>query len=286
MDDRACVEFLQWALPVLKLRWAGFRKVRRQVCKRLGRRLRVLGLPDIAAYQGHLQRHCEEWTVLDGLCRITISRYLRDRRVFSCLQQSILPELVERMNAQGRSWLRLWSAGCAAGEEPYSLAILWELAIKPRAAEAPARLEIVATDSDQRLLERAAAACYPRSSVRELPADWRSRAFVERAGEVCLRPPFRRHVEFLWQDVRVESPPGAFDLILCRNLAFTYFDDALQRSILRRLALALRPEGFLVIGIHETLPQDQQDFAPWSRQPGVYQRRADRLDVLAPPRGG
>jgi chemotaxis protein methyltransferase CheR len=231
MDDNACIGFLQWALPGLHMRWAGFRKVRNQVCKRIGRRLQALQLQDVAAYQDYLQRHREEWMVLDGLCRVTISRFFRDRLVFSSLRSAILPGLVQRMRARGETALRIWSAGCAAGEEPYSLSILWELDIK-------------------------------------------CRAFVEHDGEYCLRPSFRQNVKYVCQDVRGETPPGVFDLVLCRNLVFTYFDDELQRRFLRRLDLALQPQGFLVTGIHETLPQDYDGFAAWSQRLGIYQRRS------------
>lgn len=274
MDDKACVEFLQWALPGLRMRWAGFRKVRHQVCKRINRRLQFLQLPDIKSYQEYLQRHREEWAVLDGLCRVTISRFFRDRLVFSSLQSLILPELVQRMERRGDTALRIWSAGCAAGEEPYSLSILWDLDVKERAADTQTKIEIIATDSDQRLLDRAIEACYPYSSVKNLPEDWRRRAFVESDGAFCLCPPFRQYVNFICQDVRVETPPGIFDLILCRNLIFTYFEDELQRQILRRMANALQPEGFLVIGIHETLPQDYDDFVARSQRLGAYQRRS------------
>jgi chemotaxis protein methyltransferase CheR len=73
--DRRRVDFLQWALPRLGLRWAGFRKVRRQVCRRLRRRLGELELADLDAYREHLEAHPEEWTVLDALIPITISRF-------------------------------------------------------------------------------------------------------------------------------------------------------------------------------------------------------------------
>jgi chemotaxis protein methyltransferase CheR len=273
MDDTACVEFLQWALPRLHMRWEGFRKVRSQVCKRIQRRMRALQLSDIKSYREHLQRHGEEWRVLDGLCRVTISRFYRDRAVFSALQSDILPELLRQMRGRGDTRLRVWSAGCAAGEEPYTLSILWELGLKQHDAEACTRVEIVATDSDRCLLDRAVAACYAYSSVKNLPEGWRRRAFVEKNGMYCLSLPFRQHVSFMRQDVRAEIPPGRFDLILCRNLAFTYFDAAMQWQILRRLADVLQPAGILVVGIHETLPRDHDDFAAWSQRLGFYRRR-------------
>ena len=274
MDDKTCVEFLQWALPLLKMRWAGFRKVRKQVCKRIARRFKALRLRDVTAYRDYLLGHCEEWTVVDDICRISISRFFRDRLLFSSLQRDILPELLRQVKARGETMLHIWSAGCAAGEEPYSLSILWGLGLSQRAADAQMNIDIIATDSDQRLLERAIRACYPYSSLKNLPEDWRQRAFVENNKEFCLCAAFRHGVNFVRQDLRLETPPGIFDLIMCRNLVFTYFEDNLQRQILRRLANILRPGGLLVIGIHETLPQDYDGFAVWSQRLGVYQRRS------------
>jgi hypothetical protein len=75
MTDTECITFLHWALPQLRLRWAGFRRVRRQVCKRISRRIAELDLPGTAAYRDHLEHNPLEWPVLDGLCSITISRF-------------------------------------------------------------------------------------------------------------------------------------------------------------------------------------------------------------------
>jgi chemotaxis protein methyltransferase CheR len=83
MSDPELVAFLQWALPRLGLRWRGYRKVRARVRKKLNERLRGLGLPDIAAYRVRLDAHPQEWAVLDALCQITITRFHRDRGVFS-----------------------------------------------------------------------------------------------------------------------------------------------------------------------------------------------------------
>ena len=85
MRDADCVAFLQWALPRLDLRWQGFRKVHGQVCKRLKRRIKALGLADIAAYRARLEAYPDEWATLDEMCHITISRFFRDSRIFETL---------------------------------------------------------------------------------------------------------------------------------------------------------------------------------------------------------
>src|SRR5260370_17006516 len=93
MDNRDCTTFLQWALPQRNLRWPGFRKVRRQVCKRLKRRIRELGLDDLAAYRRRLEADPAEWHAFDECCHITISRFFRDRGVFEVLPNNVPPHL-------------------------------------------------------------------------------------------------------------------------------------------------------------------------------------------------
>jgi len=105
-----------------------------------------------------------------------------------------------------------------------------------------------------RLLERAGVACYPRSSLRELPPAWIDTAFVRHNGEYCLCDPWKACVEFRLQDIRTDSPSGPFDLVLCRNVAFTYFEESVQQRIVLRLAEAISTNGFLVVGRRESLP--------------------------------
>jgi chemotaxis protein methyltransferase CheR len=268
--DEDCVALLRWAMPRLHLRWAGFRKVRRQVCRRVARRMRELGLPDAAAYRARLEADPTEWPQLDAICRIPISRCFRDAGVFAALESRVLPQLAERARAEGRDLLRAWSAGCASGEEPYALAALWTVALAPRWRGL--RLEIVATDVDSGLLERARRGCFRASSLRELPVALREACFEQREGEHCVTAALRTAVELRRQDLRVESPAVAFDLILCRNVAFTYFDDGLQRDVLARLLGRLRPGGALVIGLHEALPQPASGLAPWPEARAVFER--------------
>jgi chemotaxis protein methyltransferase CheR len=234
-----CVAFLQWALPRLGRRWAGYRKVRRQVCRRVNRRVAELGLHSLAAYRDRLESDPDEWRVLDGLMNVTISRFGRDRGVF---------EFLARVVPHGA---RVWSAGCASGEEPYTLALLRD------------DLEILATDVDPVMLQRAEAGRYPPSALRELPADVRDEAFT--GGVLDAR--LRRRVTFALHDIRDDPPPGPFELVLCRNVAFTYFDEATQRAILERLAAVATA---LAIGAHEQLPAGQTEFEPWAAQHGLF----------------
>jgi chemotaxis protein methyltransferase CheR len=259
------------------MRWRGFRKVRRQVCRRIARRMEELGCLDIGSYRAHLARHEEEWRVLDGLCRVTISRFYRDRQVFDALRTLVLPELARRARARGASGLRGWSAGCASGEEPYTLLLIWRLELGREFPGFP--LMVVATDSDPLLLARAERACYSESSLRDLPPRWKDEAFSVSGEELCLDESFRAGVDFRLQDVRREHPEGPFDLILCRNLVFTYFEPALQRELQSKLADCLVPGGALVVGAHETtLPGD---FEPWLERAGVYERVEPRSSTTA-----
>jgi chemotaxis protein methyltransferase CheR len=246
------VHFLQWALPKLGMRWQGFRRVRRQVCRRLRRRLIALQLDDAIQYRNLLTGSAAkvEWARLDRLCRISISRFYRDRGVFQRLEQELLPRLQKQILACNRHRLLIWSIGCASGEEPYTLALMSRFTH----ALSHCQVKIVATDTDPRLLARANRACYPASSLRELPSAWRV-AFKRRNDEFCLQSKYCEAVSFAEQDIREQSVDDRFELILCRNLVFTYFEPTLQIKIARRLADALVPGGLLLLGAHETLSE-------------------------------
>lgn len=264
VKDADCTAFLQWVLPRLGMRWLGFRRVRGQVCKRLSRRVAELGFAELSAYRALLETDPEEWTRLDGLCRISISRFYRDQGVWRTLERDILSHLAERARTRGEDRLRIWSAGCANGEEPYTLALVFAFG---EALSNCAR-EILATDADPHLLQRARRACYPETSLRDLPERWRA-AFEPFGEAYCLRADYRKPVRFLEQDIRHECPEGPFELILCRNLAFTYFATALQVAIAKRLVAG----GMLVLGVHESLPNPIPSLV--QERPWLYRKREE-----------
>jgi chemotaxis protein methyltransferase CheR len=218
IQDSEGVQFLQWCLPRLGLRWPGFRKVRKRVYKRVVRRIQELGLSGLSAYRVYLDTRGDEWAVLDGFCRIPISRFYRDRAVFQYLEEEVLPELGALAAHRGETELNCWSIGCAAGEEPYTLAIV---------ASGPGlRLptSVYASYYRRRPSLARALGCYVDTSDRRRPAP--SGLRPGRSGVV------RREVPG-WRDVRGAGhapggPTGAVDLILCRTW-HSYFDRPAQR---------------------------------------------------------
>jgi chemotaxis protein methyltransferase CheR len=244
--------------------------VRRQVCKRLGRRLRELGLAQISEYRVYLGAHPDEWRALDGLCRISISRFYRDKATFRFLEGEVFPQLARMASTRAQGEVRCWSIGCAAGEEAYTLAILWKLGVAPQFPSMGIR--ILATDMDPRAIQRAREGHYAAASLKELPEPWLAEACAFSAGGWSVKEDYRRPVMFLQQDIRETAPEGQFHLILCRNLAFTYFGDGPQREVLERIRKRVVPGGALVIGSRESLPEGATDFEPWSQALRVFRK--------------
>ena len=242
--------------------------MRRQVCRRLGSRIQELDLESFSAYAAYLLAHPDEWSVVDSCCRITISRFYRDRQVFEQLSQE-LPKLVRLAIAREDSSLHCWSAGCASGEEVYTLKLLEHFCLSRSEFSLP--LQILATDIDEYLLSRAKYGFYASGTLKELPQAWIGEAFTTNE-QYCLKPTFREGIQWERQDIRKEMPDGSFHLILCRNLAFTYFEPALQQEILLGIMQRLVPGGILLIGKRESLPDGWQSQLLPISELGIYQK--------------
>jgi chemotaxis protein methyltransferase CheR len=269
VTERECIALLQWALPRIEHRWDGYRSVHRQVCRHLAARIHALGLPDAATYRIRLEREPAEWVALRQCLPVTISRFFRDRGVFRALAQAILPALADA--ACGEHAVQAWSAGCAGGEEPYSLSLIWAFELQTRYPDLG--LSVLATDVDPAMLRRAEAACYTTSSLKDLPFGWLDRAFVRQEDRYCLLPALRHPVRLLQQDLCAAMPEVPFHLILCRNLAFTYFAQGLQRRIAQGLLDRLVPGGCLVLGANERLPEGFDQVEPWPGQHRLFRKR-------------
>jgi len=271
MEDDECVRFLQSMLPQLHMRWLGFRKVRKQVCKRIHRRISDLGLTDVDAYREYLLTHADEWPILDHSCRVTVSRFYRDKVVLEHVRSEVLPVLAEAVIAAGDTTLRGWSAGCAMGEEAYSLVLIWDKTVGIDYPQLD--IEIIGSDIDQLLLQRATRACYSYGSIKALPDLWVKSAFTQHNREYCLESRLRNKASFIKQDIRDRFIKGPFHIVFCRNIAFTYFENTLQLEMLEYIRNNLVAGGALVIGGHESLPEGFSGFEQWSKLRAIFRKQ-------------
>jgi len=271
MHDQACIDFLQWCLPRLGYRWRGFRKVRRQVCRRVQKRMQALELCNIEAYKHRLETYPEEWHFLDGCCDISVTHFYRDKQIFERIGQQLFPCLIEQAFMTGTNHLRCWSLGCCSGEEPYSLRLIWNIGVEPTLSF-PCSLEIIATDRNPDFLQRACNARYGASSIKDLPPNYIAQGFSREGNQYRLKPAVVSDVVFSRQDIRHTQPEGPFDLICCRNLVFTYFSSELQQRVLKKIYGELRHGGFLIIGAHESLPNHNMPLRPYSDCQAIYKK--------------
>ncbi len=219
---------------------------------RLSRRVRKLGLHNFSEYCNLIRREERDEEVLELVNAITtnLTAFFRENHHFDYLAGTVLPELMQR-NASSRK-IRIWSAGCSTGEEPYSLAIALRETL-PAGWDA----RILATDIDSNVLQKAASAVYPAERVNGLPKPRLKRWFLkgkgDHAGMVRLKPEIRQIIRFdqlnLMEGWALEEP---MDVIFCRNVII-YFDKPTKRRLVERYADAMKHDGHLFIGHSESL---------------------------------
>jgi len=190
---------------------------------------------------------------------INFSSFFRDPIVFEILAREIAPDLLKRRQIARGSEIRVWSAGCAAGEEPYSVAILLNEATR---GEHNISYRIFATDIDRSALEQAASATYPRQSLEHTKLGILDKYFIPHGEGYRLKPIVQKAVHFSNEDLTspdshspTESVFGSFDIVLCRNVLI-YFSRELQRLVLDKLLASLVKGGYLVLGDSDSISQE------------------------------
>jgi chemotaxis methyl-accepting protein methylase len=220
--------------------------------RRLSSRLQKLGLPDYASYRRYLDEHPREIDALIDALTVSISHFFRNPFVFEALNHFVFPELIDTCR---NDTLRIWCAGCARGEEAYSLAILLKEISDKKVAALP--VFIIATDIDKKALEDAAAAVYPSDSLYEVRKGHLDRYFTREDRLYRVNDTIRSMVTFVRHDVTATPPKEGifldYHLILCRNVLI-YLNRNTQEEIVMKLAGLLPDGGYLVLGEAETLP--------------------------------
>ncbi|HVP78798.1 MAG TPA: protein-glutamate O-methyltransferase CheR [Thermodesulfobacteriota bacterium] len=240
-------QFIKEAAPSLNLQWRRFK--RGGIKRKVEHRIADLRLPTFEDYLVKVKKDPEEKSRLSQILTVTITRFFRDRKVFDILESSIIPTVAQN---KGEGDLKIWSIGCANGEEPYSLSMLWKEKFEK---DLPGiRLTLIATDINENLLVRAREGRYKESALKEIPEGIIQRFFKKDGRSYILDPSVRESVEFKKHDIIHEDPFSGMDIIFCRNLAFTYFSKECQVDVLKKIASSLRKNGYLVIGGDESLP--------------------------------
>jgi two-component system CheB/CheR fusion protein len=227
------------------------------IMRRVARRMAATRSQTLEEYEGYLQAHPEELRELVKGFLIKVTRFFRDPEAFDYLKEQLLPTLIENGRANGRV-LRCWSAGCATGEEPYSLAMLLAESLGPELPDWSIR--IFATDLDENAISFARRGLYPENVLRNLPAEYRARYFehADQGHRISKVP--RQLVIFGHQDLSRGVPFPRLDLVICRNLLI-YFKPELQQHVLDKFAYSLAPTGgFLFLGQAETARPSQVGF--------------------------
>jgi len=250
---------------------------------RLNKRLRTLGLRDFEQYLDRVRQDAtgdELTTMLDSLST-NLTSFFREPQHFDHLRRVVLPALTAR--AQGRRrHIRIWSAGCSSGEEPYSIAIFlrehvpdldrWDAAI-------------LATDLSTRVLARAREGIYDAQRLADMPASWVGRHFDEAPGRggsaFRVKPAVQRLVTFARLNLMGPWPMrGPFDVIFCRNVMI-YFDKPTQGQLVGRYCDILAPGGVLLLGHSESLTGIRHRLR--YVQPTIYQKPPEHAEQRSRP---
>ena len=243
----------------------------RRVDRRIGQ-IDVSGYPD---YLDHLQVHPDEFTALFNTILINVTGFFRDLDAWDYLRAEVLGPLLAAKPAD--AVIRVWCAGCASGEEAYTLAMVLAEAMGPEAFRD--RVKIYATDVDEEQLSDARQAVYTERDIEAVPAELRERYFEPSGGRFAFRKDIRRCVIFGRNDLVQDAPISRVDLLTCRN-TLMYFNAETQAKILRRFHFALNDGGALFLGKAEMLLSHGRLFTPIDLKRRVF-RRSPRVPALA-----
>jgi len=241
------------------------------VVRRVTVRLNALGLQTYRQYEAYLDQHPEEYAKLLDTLTINVTQFFRDPTVYALFRDQVIPELLATKKARRQRLVRLWSAGCATGEEPYSLAMsMLDGIVRTRSNDA--MLSVVGTDIDRKALAVAKAGEYPIRSLNQIPAADRHR-YVDVDGEVFrMKPEVMKVTRFQYLNLFEDPPINGVDVVFCRNV-FIYFNHEDQARLIGSFWDALTRGGYLVLGRSERLaPKLAQRFELVSGRERVYRK--------------
>jgi two-component system, chemotaxis family, CheB/CheR fusion protein len=252
------------------------------ILRRIGRRMAVTHNTNPRDYADYLRTHPDEVKELVRAFLIKVTGFFRDPEAFDFIKSAIIPELVERARENGRI-LRLWSAGCATGEEAYSLALLLAEHLGPEFPEWS--VKVFATDLDADAIAFARRGLYPENVLNDLPREYRERYFEHADHGYRVSKALRQIVIFGQQDISRGVPFPRIDLVTCRNLLI-YLKPELQQVVLDLFAYSLhQSQGFLFLGKAETARPVKATFELINKKWKIYRCLGGPLAFPVPDTG-
>ncbi|OBA80182.1 chemotaxis protein CheR [Mycobacterium sp. 1164966.3] len=256
---------------------------RTSLMRRVRHRMDQAGYSSFEAYLDALQAGSDEFAALFNTILINVTAFFRDPEAWEFVGAEVIPRLLaERAPSDP---IRVWSAGCASGQEAYTLAMLLAEALGPD--EFRQRVKIYATDIDEDALAEARTASYEARAVEPVPPDLLTRYFEQVNGRYVFRKDLRRAVIFGRNDLVKDAPISRVDLLVCRN-TLMYLNAETQRNVLGRLHFALAPQGTLFLGHAEMLLSHSDRFTPlnlknriFRKAVGTHTGSVDRYDPAA-----
>ncbi|SDF28345.1 CheR family methyltransferase [Sporolituus thermophilus] len=259
LSDR---EFKQFAKLIYERTGIWFEDNKRAfLLRRIRERMNSLGMADIDEYYQQLYfiNNEKEWQELVNRLTINETYFFRDFPQLAVFAEEVLPQVVKVREASGQLNLRLWSAACSTGEEPYTLAIiLKEMLPKPALWD----IDILASDINTRVLDHALRGNYDDRSVRDVPPEYLNRYFIRSLQGYTVKPEIKTMVNFRslnLLDSTAIREQGEFDFIFCRNVLI-YFDDHSRQKVVEDLYRALRRGGYIFLGYSESVSRINAKF--------------------------
>ncbi len=249
---------------------------------RVTARLAAVGETNERRYVEHVidPAGAEELGHLVEALRVGETQFYRHASQLRAIRRVALPEIIARRERDGTRTVRVWSAGCATGEEPYTLAMMLDAALR---STSRLSFEILATDLSGPALDVARRGRYRAGATRAVPREVMKTAFVVHGDEVEVRPALRQRIRFEEKNLLDARYPRGFDLVLCRNVLI-YFGRATQREVLARLSASVVPGGYLALGYTERLDAGDGELLPLRTDDGVLYRRADGATRVVVPK--
>jgi two-component system, chemotaxis family, CheB/CheR fusion protein len=246
--------------------------------RRVNRRISVVGLSTYAEYRDYLELQPQEFSQLFDSMLINVTGFFRDPLAWQALRERVIPEILSGKGAKAP--VRVWSAGCASGEEAYTLAIV--LAEAMGADQFRERVKIYATDLDEDALQQARVGSYESSALADVPEELVDTYFEPAGTRRAFRRDLRRQVIFGRNDLTRDAPISRVDLLAARN-TLMYFNAETQANIVRRFHFALSYPGYLFLGKAEMLLNHSDRFQPVDLRKRLFRKSSPTTMMAAGP---